>query len=278
MRFSLHSLAICLVSTQPRISLASPCKPVTTTTALAGTTTTTGVAEATTTTAIGDDSTTTAAGETTTTADSEATTTAALCDMSTTLSLSEGSITTALIERSSTTTLTQDKITTEEPTTTFEATTTTAAESTTTTEAFEGTQMPAVFADNTEKDTYIDRYGGTYSTPQSGGSTSKARFQIEPVTNRLFAYLVDGKKVYLFTVIPTGPNYAFQFDALANIDPYPDVYHYVQCTPDANNVLSCESESGPTPTVWYWSESNVRYYGKSDPDFDSAPIVHFRLQ
>ncbi|RKL39282.1 hypothetical protein BFJ72_g6754 [Fusarium proliferatum] len=79
--------------------------------------------------------------------------------------------------------------------------------------------MSAVFADNTEKDTYIDRYGGTYSTPQSGGSTSKARFQLEPVTNRHFTYLVDGKKVYLFTVIPTGPNYAFQFDAPANINP-----------------------------------------------------------
>ncbi|KAI1067508.1 hypothetical protein LB506_003852 [Fusarium annulatum] len=270
MRFSLHCLAICLVSTQPRISLASPCKPVTTTTALAGTTTTTGIAEATTTTAIADDSTTTAAGETTTTADSEATTTTVLSDLSTTLTLSEGSITRALIERSNTTTLTQDTITTEEPTTTFEATTTTAAETTNTTEAFEGSQMSAVFADNTEKDTYIDPYGG--------GSTSKARFQLEPVTNRLFTYLVDGKKVYLFTVIPTGPNYAFQFDAPANIDPYPHVYHYVQCTPDANNVLSCESESGPTPIVWYWPESNVRYYGNSDADFDSAPIVHFRLQ
>ncbi|SCO39874.1 uncharacterized protein FFMR_05598 [Fusarium fujikuroi] len=264
MRLSLQSLAICLVSTQARIALASPCKPVTTTTALAGTTTTTGVGEASTTTAITDDSTTTAAGETTTTT--------ALSDISTTLTLSEGSTTTTLAQDTTTT-----AVTAEPTTTTFDATTTTAADSTTTTEALEGTQMSAVFADNTEKDTYIDRYGGTYSSPQSGGSTSKARFQLEPDTNRLFTYLVDGTKVYLFTVIPTGPNYAFQFDAPANIDPYPDVYHYVQCTPDANTVLSCESESGPTPIVWYWSESNVRYYGNSDPDFDSEPVVHFRL-
>ncbi|KAF5689355.1 hypothetical protein FGLOB1_14688 [Fusarium globosum] len=264
MRLSLQSLAICLVSSQARFALGSPCKPVTTTTALAA---------ATTTTSITDDSTTTAAGETTTTT--------ALSDLSTTLTLSEGSTTTALAEESTTTTLAQDTTTTTvtaEPTsTTFDATTTTAAETTTTTEALEGTQMSAVFADNTEKDTYIGRYGGTYSSPQSGGSTSKARFQLEPDTNRLFTYLVDGTKVYLFTVIPTGPNYAFQFDAPANIDPYPDVYHYVQCTPDANNVLSCESESGPTPIVWYWSESNVRYYGNSDLDFDSEPVVHFRL-
>jgi hypothetical protein len=102
--------------------------------------------------------------------------------------------------------------------------------------------MAAVFADNTEKDTYIDESGGTYSTPQEGGSTSKARFELEPETNRLFTHLVDGTKVYLFTVIPDGPNYAFQFDTAANIDNV-DVYHYVLCTADADNVLSCASES-----------------------------------
>ncbi|KAI1047007.1 hypothetical protein LB505_013601 [Fusarium chuoi] len=272
MRFSLQSLAICLVSTQAHFALASPCRPVTTTTAVAATTTTTAVGEASTTTAITGDSTTTVAGDTTTTA---------LSDLSTTLTLSQGSTTTALVEESTTTTLAEDTTTTaitaEPTTTTFEATTTTAAETTTTTEALEGTQISAVFADNTVKDTYLDQYGGTYSSPQAGGSTSKARFQLEPDTNRVFTYLVDGTKVYLFTVIPTGPNYAFQFDSPANIDPYPAIYHYVQCTPDANSILSCESESGPTPIVWYWSESNVRYYGNSNPNFNSEPIVHFRL-
>ncbi|KAF5632604.1 hypothetical protein F25303_9335 [Fusarium sp. NRRL 25303] len=265
MRFSLHSLAICLVSTQARFALASPCKPLTTT-AVAATTTTTA-------TAITDDSTTTAAGETTTTT--------ALSDLSTTLTLSEGSTTTALVEESTTTTLAQDTTTTavtaEPTTTTFEATTTTAAETTTTTEALEGTQMSAVFADNTEKDTYIDRYGGTYSTPQQGGPTSKARFQLEPDTNRLFTYLIDGTKVYLYTVIPTGPNYAFQFDTASYIEEYPASYHYVQCTADADNVLSCASEIGPTPIVWYWDSRNSRYYGNSDPDYDSQPLVDFKL-
>ncbi|KLO81375.1 Uncharacterized protein LW93_8084 [Fusarium fujikuroi] len=242
MRFSLYSLAICLVSTQAHIALASPCKPATTTTAA-----------------------------------SDATTTTALSDLSTTLTLSEGSTTTALIEGSSTTTLAQDTATTEEPTATFETTTTTASETTTTTEALEGTQISAVFADNTVKDTYIDRWGGTYSTPQEGGSTSKARFQLELETNRLFTYLIDGTEVYLFTVIPGGPNYAFMFDSPANIDPYPDIYHYVQCTPDADNILSCASESGPTPIVWYWDSRNSRYYGNSDPDFDSQPLVDFKL-
>ncbi|KAF4501837.1 hypothetical protein FAGAP_1981 [Fusarium agapanthi] len=238
MRFSLQSLAICLVSTQARLALSSPCKPMTTTTALS--------------------------------------------DLSTTLTLSEGSTTTALGEGSTTTTLAEDTTTTaitaEPTTTTFEATTTTAAETTTTTEALEGTPLSAIFADNTVKDTYLDRWGGTYSTPQQGGSTSKARFQLEPETNRVFSYLVDGSKVYLYTVIPDGPNYALQFDLPTNIDPYPAIYHYVQCTPDADNILSCASESGPTPIYWYWSESNARYYGNSDPDFDNVPFVHFKLE
>ncbi|KAF4414897.1 hypothetical protein FACUT_13877 [Fusarium acutatum] len=260
MRFSLNSLAICLVSTQVHFALASPCKPVTTTTALAATTTTTAVGEASTTTAITDDSTTTA-----------------FSDVSTTLTLSKGSTTTALVEGSTTTTLARDTTTTEEPTTTLEATTTTAAETTTTTEALEGTQISAVFVDNTVKDTYIDRWGGTYSTPQEGGSTSKARFELEPDTNRLFTYLIDGTKVYLFTVIPGGPNYAFMFDTPANIDPYPASYHYVQCTADADNFLSCASESGPTPIVWYWDSRNSRYYGNSDPDYDLQPLVNFKL-
>ncbi|KAF5668307.1 hypothetical protein FDENT_11923 [Fusarium denticulatum] len=282
MRFSLQSLAICLVSTQARLTLASPCKPLTTTTALAATTTTTAVAEASTTTAITDDSTTTTAGDTTIITSSEAITTTAVTP-------SEDTTTTAVIveptptlDATTTTTLAEESTTTaitaEPTTTTFEATTTTAAETTTTTEALEGTQISAVFADNTEKDTYIDRWGGTYSVPQEEGSTSKARFQLEPETNRLFTYLVDGTKVYLFTVIPTGPNYAFQFDTPANIDPYPNTYHYVQCTPDANNILSCASESGPTPIVWYWSAGNERYYGNKNPNFNSEPVVHFRLE
>jgi hypothetical protein len=279
MRFSLQSLAICLVSTQAHSVLASPYRPLTTT-SLAATTTTTAVEEASTTTAVSEESTTTIAGETTTVALSEATTTTALSDLSTTLTLSEASTTTALVEGSTTTTLAEESTTTaltEEPTTTaFESTTTTAAETTTTTEALEGTQMAAVFADNTEKDTYLDKYGGTYSTPQSGGSTSKARFELEPDTNRLFSHLVDGTKVYLYTVIPDGPNYAFQFDTAQTIDSV-DVYHYVLCTADASNVLSCASESGPTPIVWYWVESAARYYGNSSPTFDSFPIVHFKL-
>ncbi|KAI7758778.1 hypothetical protein LZL87_012284 [Fusarium oxysporum] len=282
MRFSLQSLAICLVSNQARFALASPCKPLTTT-ALAATTTTAAVEEASTTTAITDDSTTTVAGETTIVTLSEATTTTALSDLSTTLTtltLSEGSTTTALGEESTTTTLAEDTTTTaitgEPTTTTFEASTTTAAETTTTTEAPEGTQMSAIFADNTEKDTYIDESGGTYSTPQEGGSTSKARFELEPETNRLFTHLIDGTKVYLYTVIPDGPNYAFQFDTAANIDSV-DVHHYVLCTADADNVLSCASESGPTPIVWYWVESAARYYGNSSPTFDSYPLVNFKL-
>ncbi|KAF9776213.1 hypothetical protein IL306_005638 [Fusarium sp. DS 682] len=226
MRFSLQSLAICLVSNQARFALASPCKPLTTT-ALATTTTT------------------------------------ALSDLSTT--------TTTIAEDTTTTAVTD-----EPTTTTFEATTTTTAETATTTEAPEGTEMSAVFADNTEKDTYIDQYGGTYNTPQQGGPTTKARFVLEPDTNRLSTHLPDGTKVYLFTVIPDGQNYAFQFDTAANIDSV-NVYHYVLCTADADNVLSCASESGPTPIVWYWVDSNERYYGNSNQNFDSSPIVHFRL-
>ncbi|KAJ4035120.1 hypothetical protein NW756_006894 [Fusarium oxysporum] len=273
MRFSLQSLAIGLVSSQARLALASPCKPLTTTT-LAATTTTAAVEEASTTPAISEGSTTTVEGQTTIVTLSEATTTTALSDLSTTLTtltLSEASTTTTLGEESTTTALTE-----EPTTTTFEATTTTAAETTTTTDAPEGTQMAAVFADNTEKDTYLNKWGGTYSTPQSGGSTSKARFELEPETNRLFTYLIDGTKVYLFTVIPDGPNYAFQFDTAANIDST-TVYHYVLCTADADNVLSCASESGPTPIVWYWVEGASRYYGNSSPTFDSSPVVHFKL-
>ncbi|KAF4948554.1 hypothetical protein FGADI_9549 [Fusarium gaditjirri] len=255
MRLSLQSLAICLVSTQARVALASPCKPLTTT-ALAATTTTT---------AIIDSSTTTVAGETITNA---------VSDLSTTLTLIEGSTTTALGEESTTTTLAQETTTTaitaEPTTTTFEATTTT-------TEALEGTQMSAVLADNTKKDVYIDRWGGGYSTPQQGGSPSKARFELEPDTNRLFTYLIDDRKVYLFTTIPGGSNYPFEFDETINIDPYPNTYHYVKCEPDTNSVLSCESESGLTPIVWYWDESESRYYGNSDPDYDQHPLVNFKL-
>ncbi|KAF4342771.1 hypothetical protein FBEOM_3293 [Fusarium beomiforme] len=278
MHFSLQSLAICLVSIKANFALASPCRPLTTT-SLTATTTTTAVEEASTT-VISEGSTTDFVGEAATITLSEATTTTAPSDVSTTLTLSEASTTTAFVEGSTTTTLAAESTTTaltEEPTTTtFESTTTTAAETTTTTEAPEGTQMSAVFEDNTEKDTYLDRYGGTYSTPQEGGSTSKARFELEPETNRLFTHLVDGSKVYLFTVIPDGPNYAFQFNSAQNIESS-TVNHYVLCTADANNVLSCASESGPTPIVWYWVESAARYYGNQDPDFDYYPIVHFKL-
>jgi hypothetical protein len=262
MRFSLQSFAIFLVSTQAHFALASPCKPLTTT-SLAATTATTAVEEASTTTAVSEDSTTTIAGKTTTVTFSEATTTTILVEGSTTTTLTEESTTTALAEESTTTA--------------FESTTTTAPETTTTTEAPEGTQIVAVFADNTEIDTYLGQYGGTYSTPQTGGSTSKARFELEPETNRLFTHLVDGSKVYLYTVIPDGPNYAFQFDTAQNIDSV-TVYHYVLCTADANNVLNCASESGPTPIVWYWVESAARYYGNSSPTFDSSPIVHFKFK
>ncbi|RGP62980.1 hypothetical protein FSPOR_8964 [Fusarium sporotrichioides] len=249
MRFSLESFAICLVSTQAYFALASPCKPLTTI-SLAATTTTTAVEEASTTIVASEDSTTMIAGKTTTTT-----------------ALVEGSITTTFAEESTTTAFT------EKPTTiAFESTTTTAVE----TAAPEGTQMAAVLADNTEKDTYIDQYGGTYSAPQTGGPTSKARFELEPETNRLFTHLVDGTKVYLFTVIPDGSNYAFQFNTAQNIDSV-NVYHYVQCTADASNILSCASESGPTPIVWYWVESAARYYGNSNPTFDYYPIVHFKL-
>ncbi|KAG5791505.1 hypothetical protein H9Q69_009446 [Fusarium xylarioides] len=145
MRFSLQSLAICLVSTQTRHALASPCKPVTTTTGLAATTMTTAAEEASTTIAITDDSTTTSARDSIITA----------------VKLSEDNNTNAVIV---------------EPTSTFEATTTTAAETTTTTEALEGSHMSAVFSDNTVKDTYIGQYGGTYSSPQPGGSTSVSSY------------------------------------------------------------------------------------------------------
>ncbi|KAG5807332.1 hypothetical protein H9Q74_003466 [Fusarium xylarioides] len=273
MRFLPQSLAICLVSTQAHFALASPCKPVTTTT-------TNAVEEASTTTAITDESTTTTVGDSTIVTSSEATTTTAV-------TLGKDSTTTTIIVEptptleATTTTLAEDTTTTaitaEPTTTTFEATTTTAAETTTTTEALKGTQLSAVFSDNTVKDTYIGQYGGTYSSPQPGGLTSKARFQLESETNRLFTYLLDGNKAYLFTVLPGGPNYAFQFDTAANIDEYPLIYHYVQCTPDADNVLSCASESGPTPISWYWDDSPQRYYGNSNPNFNSKPIVHFRL-
>ncbi|KAF5594032.1 uncharacterized protein FSUBG_9605 [Fusarium subglutinans] len=274
MRFSLQSLAICFVSIQAHLALASPCKPLTTTTALAAITTTT---------AITDDSTTTAAGagETTSATLGEATTTTAIYDLSTTLTLSEGSTTTALVEESTTTTLAEDTTTTaitaEPTTTTFEATATTAAETTTTTEALEGTQLSAIFVDNTEKDTYVDKWGSIYSVPQTGGSISKARFELEPETNRVFTHLVDGTKVYLFTVIPGGNNYAFMFDTAENIDQYPAIYHYVQCTAGANNILSCASEVGPTPIVWYWVANGARYYGNSNPNFNMYPLVTFKL-
>ncbi|KAF5552807.1 cytochrome p450 3a17 [Fusarium napiforme] len=261
-----------------RFSLASPCKPASTTTVLAATTTT--AVEASTTSAISEDSTTTAAGDSTIVTLSEGTTTTALSDLSTTLTLSEGSTTTALGEES--TALTEDTTTTaitaEPTTTTFEGTTTTDAETTTTTEALEGTQLSAVFADNTVKDTYLDQWGSTFSVPQEGGPTSKARFQLEPETNRLFTYLVDGTKGYLYTVIPGGPNNAFQFDTPDNIAVFPDDYHYVKCIPDAENVLSCASEYGPTPIVWYWKESVSRFYGNIDPAYHNNPIVHFKLE
>ncbi|KAI8410809.1 hypothetical protein FOFC_10668 [Fusarium oxysporum] len=258
MRFSLQSLAIGLVSSQARLALASPCKPLTTTT-LAATTTTAAVEEASTTTAISEGSTTTVEGQTTIVTLSEATTTTALSDLSTTLTtltLSEASTTTTLGEESTTTALTE-----EPTTTTFEATTTTAAETTTTTEAPRALKWPL----------------SSPITPRRIPiSINGARFELEPETNRLFTYLIDGTKVYLFTVIPDDPNYAFQFDTAANIDST-TVYHYVLCTADADNVLSCASESGPTPIFWYWVEGASRYYGNSSPTFDSSPVVHFKL-
>ncbi|KAF5660114.1 hypothetical protein FHETE_9085 [Fusarium heterosporum] len=179
----------------------------------------------------------------------------------------------------STTTAPSDASTTmfsEVVTTTAEATTTTiAAETTTTTMSPEITPLLMVFKDGR------DNLGGYMPSDGFVGSSSEgaiaAVFALEPETSRLYATRPDGSKLYCMTVIPDGSNYGLIFntaEAIENVN----VYHFVTCAEAADGFLDCQSESGPTPIVYYYAESNMKYYGNSDPDFDSDPVVRFKIQ
>jgi hypothetical protein len=142
----------------------------------------------------------------------------------------------------------------------------------------EGTSITAVFADGAEKDA-IFYLNGLWSTPQDeqGPNEPHARFAIEPETSRLYTLRPDGSILYTYTVIPDGPNFAFQFDTEEQINSVSN-WHFVKCTVDNDNFLSCVSESGPTPIFWYEAGDYPRYYGSINPSFNGYPRVRFRMQ
>ncbi|KAF4987228.1 hypothetical protein FGRMN_10479 [Fusarium graminum] len=180
----------------------------------------------------------------------------------------------------STTTAPSDASTTtfsEVVTTTAEETTTTiAAETTTTTVSPDITPLLMVFEDGRDNlGGYMPSQGGFIGSDSEGATA--AVFGLEAETSRLYATLPDGSKLYCMTVIPDGSNYGLIFntaEAIENVD----VYHYVTCAEATDGFLDCQSESGPTPIVYYYAESNKKYYGNSNPDFDSEPIVRFKFQ
>lgn len=243
MRFSLQSLALCIVSTQIHSALAGPCKPLTTTGATVSTTLETSLTS--------------------------------VVEESTTLAANQDSYTTTLTEATTTTAAAEDSTTTLAETTTTavaEESTTTLAE-TTTTAAPEPTLLSAVYeGTDSEIDTYqpFDGFVGTDST-----GAVKASYALEAGTSRLYATLAGGVKKYCSTVIPDGSNYGFIFMKAADIASS-SVHHYVTCVVDNNGLLTCQSEGGPTPIVWYLA-SNNKFYGNSDPNYDQDPLVRFKL-
>ncbi|KAL4731023.1 hypothetical protein ACLX1H_003065 [Fusarium chlamydosporum] len=259
MRFSLQSLAICLVSSQARFALAGPCRPLTTTSVGGATTTATSKESSTTT--LSEDSTTTVEGVSSTVSSGEVSTTTELLDLSTTTTLAEESTTTTFLEESTTTTLADTTTTALAVTTTTtlaeEAATTTAAETTTTTSAPEPS-FYARYSDGTEVGAYLQPNGFIGITED--GSV-EAEFALETDTSRLYLTKSDGSKLYAYTVIPTGGNYGFLFDTFDNINQYPNTYHFIACTAGDEQVLTCSSEVGPTVIYWYKPGSSPNFYG-----------------
>ncbi|KAM0344768.1 hypothetical protein ACHAPU_007141 [Fusarium lateritium] len=161
-------------------------------------------------------------------------------------------------------------------TTTEDSTTTTAAETTTTTMSPEVTPLLMVFEDGrSDLGGYMPSQGGFIGSDPEGATA--AVFGLEDGTSRLYATLPDGSKLYCMTVIPDGSNYGLIFET-AEVIESTSVYHFVTCAEVADGFLDCQSESGPTPIVYYYAESNMKYYGNSDPNFSSSPVVRFKFQ
>lgn len=226
MRFTLQSLAIYLVSRQAGFAVAGPCIPLTTTSV--GATTTTATSEEVSTTAtLSGSSTATSEEEASTTVVHEASTTTMPLDLSTTTTLAEES-TSVTVAETTTTILAEATTTTvaEESTTTVAETTTTASGPT--------ASFYAQYDDGSEVGLYLQSDGFVGTT--EAGST-KATFSLETDTSRLYVTRSDDSKLYAYTVIPTGGNDGFLFDSYDNISLYPNVYHFVTCTTDSQNVL-----------------------------------------
>lgn len=267
MRFSLQSLAICLLSAQARFALAGPCRPLTTTSVGAATTTATSK-EVSTTATLSEEPTTTIEGETSTVVVSdESTTTTALSE--------ELATTTAAGITTAAGTTTVAETTTAAGTTTI-AETTAAAASTTTTSAPEPS-FYAQYNDGSEVGVYLQ---SSHFVGTNEDESVQAEFALETDTSRLYVTLSDGSKLYAYTVIPTGPNYGFLFDTYENIDAYPSTYHFITCTADSELLLTCYSEVGPTQIYFYKPSSTTNFYSNMDSAVASYPgntAASFRL-
>ncbi|KAH7191726.1 uncharacterized protein B0J16DRAFT_331681 [Fusarium flagelliforme] len=276
MRFSLQSLAICLVSTQAGFALAGPCRPLTTTSV--GVTTTTVVTEQlSSTVAFSDVSTATTEEETSITMP-EASTTSALAEESSSATLAE-TTTTMLVDESTTTTLAETStVVLEEITTTTvaeDSTTTTAAE-TTTTAAPPVTTLYARYNDGDEVPVFLqsDGFIGTTET-----DSTVASFALEADTSRLYLTLPDGSKRYAYTVIPDGPNYGFIFETDSAIEEN-SVWHFITCSADVQSILTCSSEVGPTEIFWFLPDISTNFYGNMHEEvasYEGHTAVRFRL-
>ncbi|WZH39159.1 uncharacterized protein QYS62_000067 [Fusarium acuminatum] len=255
MRFSLQSLAICLLSAQARFALAGPCRPLTTT-AVGATTTAATSKEVSTTSTLSEEPTTTIEGETST------------------VTISDEPTTTATLSEELATTTAAETTTTVETTTA--AGTTTAAETTTTTSAPEPS-LYAQYDDGSEIGVYLQ--SSNFIGIQEAASV-KADFALETDTSRLYVTLSDGSKLYAYTIIPTGANYGFLFDTYDNINAYPSTYHFITCTTDSELLLTCSSEVGPTRIYWYKPSNSNDFYGNSDLDVGDSfgnTAARFRL-
>ncbi|CAG7557800.1 unnamed protein product [Fusarium equiseti] len=262
MRFSLQSLAICLVSTQASFALAGPCRPLTKTSV--GATTTVATSEEFSTTAIVSDvSTVTSEEETSTTTVSQESTTTAAFDVSTTTTLAEES-TSATLAGTTITVLAETTPTTMAgvSTTTMAETTTTVAAETTTTVSGPEASLFARLDDGSEVGVYLQT-SGFIGTKEAPGT--QPEFALEADTSRLYATFPDGSKVYAYTVIPVGGNYGFLFDQHDFITAYPAIYSFIACTADSDLFLTCASENGPTSIYWYLPSNSPNFYGNSNP-------------
>ncbi|KAF5658622.1 hypothetical protein FCIRC_12830 [Fusarium circinatum] len=254
MRILTQSLIVALLSTQPGVVYAGPCKP-------SGITATT---ETIYTTAIAKSSTATTAGEPSTTAHAGVSTSTTVSELSTTVTLNEPSTTTSLSDVLTSTGL---------------------PDSTTTTTSIDiplGTTLTAISVqDGSEVSAFLpmdDDYEDGYIIGDPNAKSAGALFGLEPETSRLYAVFPNGEKLYAVSCTQCS-NYGFRF---MNEEKRQSEYFvaYARCTEGESRYLDCipeDGETSPYPYMYFYQVGSFRYYQARDSGRFGQPAVEFRL-